>query len=250
MPLKLQTWYQKKVKLLNKFYLFIVEGRTDERSLALTLSRVLRVNFYIVRADITSDEESTVDNIEEILSEHIGYFLAEKPYFSLEDISCIIQITDTDGAFVKSNVILEDPNCEFNEYYDDKIITKKATNIIERNERKSKILNYLCKKKKIKCSINEQSKDLNYRIYYMSCNLEHVLHNKRNLNSEEKEQFASEFRKKTNENKNYLREIISSPSIYNSTSYEESWEYIAKKNNSLLRKCNFEYFFEEFVDKD
>ncbi len=237
------------MSLLNKFTLFLVEGETDEQSLAYAMSKEIdHFNFHIIRTDITSDELSTVDNIEDRIAQEIGFFFSEKNHLDPEDIDYIVQITDTDGTFVNGGFVVEDSNVENNQYYDDKIITKKAENITIRNDRKSSILKYLSSKERIKCNLKNKEYNLKYRIYYMSCNLEHVLHNERNLSQEQKEELSINFRKKVYNNHGLLREIIFHPSIFNSTSYKESWEYIQKENNSLLRKCNFGYYFEEFVD--
>ena len=50
----------------NKILLFIVEGPSDEQSLAPALENLIRhnVKFKVMHSDITSDNASTVDNIE------------------------------------------------------------------------------------------------------------------------------------------------------------------------------------------
>ncbi len=241
----------KRVKIMNKFLLFIVEGRTDERSLGLTLSRLLHhVKFRIVSTDITSDFESNADNIESKIIEQIGYFLAENPQFSFEDIMHVIHLVDTDGAFIDDSRIQTNNSCKDAIYTEDSIFIDDTNKIITRNHRKKDILNHLSKKDFIKGNDkNGISVKLKYTVYYMSCNLEHVLHDKQNCSIEEKIELASSFERKCNDNIHLLRDILFSPSIDNSTNYLDSWEYIKNNNNSLKRKSNFSYFYRQFIDK-
>lgn len=51
-------------------------------------------------------------------------------------------------------------------------------------------------------------KIIKYRIFYMSCNLDHVLYDEINLKAEEKRPKAFEFRKKFNNDKNGFIEFF------------------------------------------
>lgn len=235
---------------MNKIVLFLVEGSTDKRSIGLTLTRLLKaVKIHIIKTDLTSDKNNTVDNIESAIFEHIGFFLAEQPQFSYDDISCVIQLTDTDGAFIDNSAIIQDDSCDIFTYDDAHIRAKSIESVVERNERKSGIIRYLSTKKEIRAVLpTGKEVTLPFRIYYMSCNLEHVLHDIRNNTEDKKVSLSEEFQMKAGENTHLLRDLVSNPSIFNSTSYEESWNYIQQGTNSLKRKSNFEYFFLEFVD--
>lgn len=240
--------------MLVKIILFLVEGSTDKQSISLTLSRLLKdvnVEFHVIKTDITSDYKSTIDNIESLIFERVEFFLAERPHLTYDDICSVVQITDTDGTFIDDSAVAFDETCKEFVYDDEQIRHNNIDAVKARNIRKATILRHLSNKselEKINKSSNKTIK-INYRLYYMSCNLEHVLHNKRNVTQEQKETLAEEFEMRAGDNINLLRDIISSPGIYNSTSYEESWEYIQKGTNSLKRKSNFDYFFQEFVDK-
>lgn len=56
----------------------------------------------------------------------------------------------------------------------DSILTKNIENIVERNNRKSSVIDKVYTLDKIY--------DIDYCMYYFSCNLEHVLHNEENIN--------------------------------------------------------------------
>lgn len=238
---------------MKKIILFLVEGSTDKQSISLTLARLLKkvnVKFHIIKTDITSDLNSTVDNIEKLIFERIDFFLAENPHLTYDDISAVIQITDTDGTFINDSAIVFDSTCEDFTYHEVEIRTNNVEEAKSRNNKKSSILRYLCKKSEIQ-KVDESEKivaKINYRLYYMSCNLDHVLHDKRNATQEQKENLAADFEMKTGDNIHLLRDTVSKPNVNNSTSFEESWEYIQMGTNSLKRKSNFEYFFQEFVD--
>ena len=154
--------------LLNKLFLFLVEGRTDEQSLALTLTELLKgVKFFVIKTDITSDRNSSVENIEDVIFNKIDYFLAEKPQFEYKDISYVIQITDTDGCFIDYTQIIEDRICDEYYYEDNSIRSKAPSSVIERNTRKASILNHLSATNIIQTNRNGNAIKLNYRMYFM-----------------------------------------------------------------------------------
>ena len=70
-------------------------------------------------------------------------------------------------------------------YTAENIKTKHLSEMKKRNLRKSGILNFLISQNNIL--------DIPYKVYYFSCNLEHVLHNEQNLPQEEKGEFADVF---------------------------------------------------------
>ena len=236
---------------MNKIILFLVEGETDKTSLALTISRQLReVKFFVIRTDITSDYETNVDNIISLIFERVRFFLAENPQFDFSDIESIIQITDTDGTFISDDKVIYNESSEKIFYSSETILTNNVNETKDRNHRKSEILNKLYKLKYIEGKDKGETVKIKYRIYYMSCNLEHVLHDLPNVVSKtEKERLAKQFRKETAVNKDKLRDIVFSPAIDSAGDYEESWSYIQKGENSLKRKSNFSKFFFEYIDK-
>ena len=236
--------------LLNKLFLFLVEGKTDERSLALTLTNLLKgVKFFVIKSDITSDKNSSVENIENVIFNQIDFFLAEKPQFEYKDISYVIQITDTDGCFIDSTQIIEDGSCDEYYYEDNSIRYKDPSSVIERNARKASIIKHLSATNIIQNNKNGKVIKLNYRMYFMSCNLEHVLHDKRNVTPQEKTRLSEDFEMSSGNNPHLLRDTLSNVSVICADTYDDSWSYIRNGNNSLKRKSNLELFFREFVDK-
>lgn len=236
---------------MNKIILFLVEGETDKTSLALTLSRQLReVKFFVIKTDITSDCGTTTGNIIDLIKQRVEFFLSENPQFDFSDIGSIIQITDTDGIFISNDKVILDVSCEKIFYSNETILTNNVNETKDRNHRKSEILNKLFKTEYIEFKHKDKIIKIDYKIYYMSCNLEHVLHNLPNVSDEkEKEKLSKQFRKETAENKNKLRDIVFAPTIDSPGGYNESWDYIQRSENSLKRKSNFSKFFSEYIDK-
>ena len=154
-----------------KIILFIVEGINDEMSLSLILSKLVqdsRVQFHVINQDITADFNSNSQNIIRKIDNQIKQFLAQNNGLKKTDIKEIIHLVDTDGAFVKEEFIVEDMNQEKTFYTINSIITNKKSLIMERNDRKGRILNKLYQ-------ISNIGK-IEYKIYFFSYNLEHALH--------------------------------------------------------------------------
>ena len=238
---------------MNKIMLFLVKGKTDEKSLALTISRQINgVRFFVIKTDITSDCHTTIDNVEHLIYERIKFFLSENPQFEFSDIESVIQITDTDGTFIPENIIKYEESVEKIYYESDSVLTNNIEETKNRNIHKAEILRKLCSLAYINNEEKSQNKDnekVKYRIYYMSCNLEHVLHNSPNVaTKEEKVNLANQFRNETVNNPDKLRNILFDPRIDCSGDYKYSWEFIQKGINSIKRKSNFSNFFSEYID--
>ena len=54
---------------------------------------------------ITADEAMTVKYIESRMEDEINYYLKKNPFVEREDILKVVQIIDTDGAFIPSAMI-------------------------------------------------------------------------------------------------------------------------------------------------
>lgn len=235
--------------IVNKIMLFLVEGQTDKTSLAYTISKQINgVRFFVIQTDITSDYHTTIDNVEHLIYEKVRFFLSENPQFEFTDIDSVIQITDTDGTFIPESEIKYEGSIGKIFYDNGSILTNNIGETKNRNLHKAEILRKLCALKNI---YNEEKKDekVKYRIYYMSCNLEHVLHNSPNVaTKEEKVRLAKIFRNETVKNPDKLRNIVFDPRIDCSGSYKDSWNFIQQGVNSIKRKSNLSNFFSEYID--
>ncbi|MFW5795043.1 MAG: hypothetical protein ACOCV1_06125 [Bacillota bacterium] len=222
-----------------KLILFLVEGITEEISFGMIFSEIFNdkeIEFQIVHGDITTDDDVNSANIIKKISSEIDKFLAREHY-NKNDILKIIHLVDTDGAYIPDKNIKKSERK--NIYYSDQeILTNSPDYIKERNNKKSRILNRLAKTSEIN--------KLSYKIYYLSCNLEHVLHDNANVKREAKKIKAEEFENKFFECEHNFIDYIKSSDFAVSGSYDDTWSFIKKESNSLKRFCNLHFIFKNY----
>jgi hypothetical protein len=119
-----------------------------------------------------------------MVGNEVKKFLDNNP-FKASDFKGIIHIVDMDGAFAPDEVIIDDPECKKCSYSDTEIRTDSVDRIKKRNAQKREALFRLIGTGKVRA--------IPYRVYYMSCNMDHVLYDKRNSTDEEKENDAYDF---------------------------------------------------------
>ena len=112
--------------MTKKVILFLVEGPTDEDALAVIFTRLVNnhdIKFEVLRTDITADEDMTVKYIEERIDKVIQKYLLKNPFVVAEDIIKVVQIIDTDGAFIPTSLVKQSRNRK-TEYFDTHIEAK------------------------------------------------------------------------------------------------------------------------------
>ncbi|MDR1906227.1 MAG: hypothetical protein LBQ27_04840 [Clostridiales bacterium] len=231
-----------KAKRINfkKLLLFIVEGSTDKIALENILKKIFsdkKICFKTIYGDVTSEEETTVENIDGKIAAYVKDFLTRNIAFKKTDIMEIIHLTDLDGVFLSDRRIIYDKDADI--FYDNKHIrTGKSFKIIERNRRKSEVLKHLS-------SVNS-IKGVNYSIYFFGANMEHVFCNSANCTDGEKEScaygFAQSFKGREKEFPVFLKE----QKVVRNWTYEESWKFVESGVNSLKRLTNINVLLEKF----
>ena len=216
-----------------KIVFVIVEGPSDEEALGVILSRLYsssEVYVHIMHGDITSEFiESPNENIlTRVASEVEGY--AKSNHFEKIHFKEIIHIVDTDGAFIPDANVMEDPLAEKPVYSLNEIRTKNKDGIENRNRRKRRNICKLCSKKELW--------GIPYQVYYMSCNLDHVLYDKLNSSDEDKEEDAFRFARFYKDRIPEFIKFISESDFSVVGDYRESWNFIKKDLNSLHRHTN------------
>jgi hypothetical protein len=228
-----------------KVILLIVEGSTDETTLALCLTRLAknkRIHFYVVHGDITSDKSSNVQNILTKLYQMVDESIRRYKFLK-SDIEQIVHLIDTDGAFINPSCVHRSTSGEQDIlYFDDKIVCPNPEYIIERNSRKSVILEKLI-------GVGFISR-IPYKIYFLSRNLEHALYKKINLEPDEKVRLAKRFQMQYADDLAGFCECFSNSEIAVKGDYITTWEYIKQDCNSLLPASNFHLFVESVLDTD
>ena len=215
-----------------KIVFVVVEGPSDEEALGAVITRIFdesSVFVKIMRCDITTEKGINAGNIISKVGNVIRLY-AKDNHFTKNDFKRIIHITDMDGAYISNENIVENTESKKPVYSENKILTRDKQGIEERNEQKRTNLNRLCG-----C---DEIWNVPYRIFYMSCNLDHVLYNKLNSSDEEKENDSFRFAKKYKDKTTEFLSFISESSFSVVTDYKDSWEYIKKDLHSLERHSN------------
>jgi hypothetical protein len=222
-----------------KVVLFIVEGPSDELSLSTGLKKSIQnelVKFKVIHGDITSDAQTTTSNVKSKIREKVIDFLNQNSY-NPSDILEIIHLVDTDGSYIPNHFVLLNPNAEHYTYHTSYIEYTDISKVIQRNQRKNNNMNVLIHQEFV--TINRRQ--VPYKIYYMSCNLDHVLHHSLNLSDDEKIDKAFEFSRNCIDNENLFIDTLSN-CLPLSCDYFESWEFIKIGTNSLNRYNNFQLY--------
>lgn len=216
---------------------FIVEGRSDEVALGSIMKGYFsdnEVRFVVIRGDITTKDYVSADSILEKINQHVES-VKEKYRYRFEDFVKIVHLTDADGVFIGKEKV-KFANVERIQYYTDHVKTSDVDAIIDRNTRKAEILFKLRRTGKIH--------GIPYRIYFNSCNLEHVLyHELRDFSDEEKINLSDEFAERYEGRTEEFIEFISGSEVAVSGTYQQTWSFLEKKSNSLNRHSNMHLLF-------
>ena len=216
---------------------FIVEGPSDESALGSVMKEYFsrnEVRFVVVHGDITLKDYASHDSILKKINEQIEY-IQRRYRYNFDDFIRIIHIVDMDGVYIPSEDI-KNADIEEVQYYEDFILAKHVQVIADRNKRKGDILFKLRKTGKIH--------EIPYRIYFNSCNLEHVLYGElKNYSNEEKQRLSDEFADKYDGRAEEFVTFISEPAIAVLGTYQKTWDYIEKDKNSLHRHSNMHFIF-------
>lgn len=232
--MKLHWRLERPVNLVarKKIVFVIVEGPSDEEALGAILYQIFdkdTVHVHITHRDITTDRDSkNWSIINKVVSEVKQY--AASNHFTKGHFKEIVHIVDLDGAYIPNSNIVEDENALKPVYCEDCIKTCNKTNIENRNAQKSSNIT--------KLASTEEVWGLPYRVFYMSCNLDHVLYNKQNSSDDQKEADSFDFAKKYKDKIEDFLTFISCSDFSVMTGYKQSWEYIKQDLNSLHRHTN------------
>lgn len=217
-----------------KVVLVIVEGPSDQTALELSFSAFFDSNDVMIRVvhgDITADIALNPSNIASSLGNLLKSW-ASKYGLKSSDFLRVIHITDTDGVYIPDENVIEDDYHNGRPIYNEmNIVVSPKSKIKERNSRKRHNLDRLS-------SIPVIWGKIPYSIYYMSCNLDHVLYGVQNSDDATKRKNAYNFAKKYHNKLDEFVKYISNPDIGVEGDYKMSWEYIRQGVNSLQRHTN------------
>ena len=216
-----------------KIVFVIVEGPTDDESLGVMLERIFEsytVHVEIMHCDITTEHDPSGTKVISTVQKTIrGY--AARYHYTLKDFDRVIHIIDTDGAFVPEENVVEDAGIKKVRYEKDRIVARNRAAIVQRNERKSANLGKLSGCPVILSGIP-------YSVYYMSCNLDHVLHDRQNSSNDDKTRNALRIARRYKDDAEGFVRFISGSDFSVTGDYGASWRFIAEGTNSLRRHTN------------
>lgn len=215
-----------------KIVLVIVEGPSDEVALGMALSQVYDKDFiyvHIMHGDITARRGVSSKNIVAKLGNEVTAY-AKSQHYKASDFKQIIHIVDTDGAYIPDDNIMEKENYLDIRYENDGIYTNNKASVMTRNQQKRDNLYRLRS-----CGIIWT---IPYSLYYMSCNLDHVLYDKKNSTDKDKENDAYVFAKKYKGKVESFKEFICKSPFSVTGDYKGSCDYIEKDLNSVNRYTN------------
>ncbi len=225
-----------------KEVVFIVEGYSDKEALYGILSELYeekRFVFSVVNGDVTSENSTKPNTIRNKIGECIRVAM-NKDKFRRENIEMIIHLVDIDGVYIPNDNIVNNNTVKL-VYNVDNIETNDVSSIIDRNEKKSRILNCLS----TMTTMYKGKNSVPYRMYYMSCNLDHVLYNEQNAEDSRKVKLANDFQDKYIDNPDEFVTFMSNSSFTVFGDYNETWNFIKQDLNSLNRYSNFHLFFND-----
>ncbi|WP_027127953.1 hypothetical protein [Fusobacterium perfoetens] len=235
---------KKEEVIKRKVVILLVEGKSDKTALNLIekfyTSKNIKV--YTTDGDITSNFLVTYTNCVEKLSEKIES-IRDDMKLKRDDIYEVIHLIDTDGAFIPDSCIVVDRNIKEFYYTLDCIKSNSKNKVIKRNNDKIGKIRVLLNTKKV-------DEEIKYRIFYMSCNLDHVLFNEMNLSNDKKVEKAFEFRRTYQNNKEGFINFFNSEGCKANGDYNTTWNFIQKDKNSLHRYNNLYIFLNELEEEN
>lgn len=230
---------------MKKVVVLIVEGTTDENALYYGLQQLCipnRLEVEVIRMDLFSIDKKNYNILNEI--GNVINKLCSKRRIKKSDILHVAHITDLDGCFLKHDNIVVRSDFSFigdSEwvYHDDMVFTKtteKQTDLRKRNEVKSRNTSIVYSKSSIA--------GVNYGLYYMAANLEHVINDEPNSTESQKYDFSDSFEASVIQDPNFFRMFFEKELICPFDDYIESWNSIMIESNSMKGYSNLRFLFE------
>lgn len=217
-----------------KVVMILLEGPSDATALGTYFKDFFlndKVVTKILYTDITSQHDVYPDTIKAKVGRHISNEL-RRLKLNKSDLISVIHVVDLDGAFIPDTAIKLDETKDTFIYEDDGILYKDVNVVVNRNIQKKHNIETLYKNTSGICG------GVIYHVYYMSCNLEHVLHNLRQVAAEDKERLAYEFAARYEEDLPGFLRYMRESEFSVCSNYLGSWEFITKDLRSLQRYTN------------
>lgn len=189
----------------------------------------------VARMDRTHSR-MTGPNMEKVIAKLINADIERRHVYTKNDVTAVVQILDLDGAFVPDGHVIQDEEPGKRRYTESGILTPNAAETIRQNHEKQKNIRSLISMENIRLG----RKDVPFRPFYMSRNLEHVLWDEeQQLEAGDKSAYAKRaFRRYMKHPEELLALLRSQEVMHGFESFEESWDWPQADDNSLARGSN------------
>lgn len=214
--------------MCRKRCLFLVEGATDKQRFSV-LQKLFDKNELVIipfQTDVLTNKSYS-----NRYKTHIKDALNKDKLYDFDDFDEIVQIIDTDGCFLPDSLIQVDRSISGIKYTTSSIICEDPEPLKQQRENKRNNIASILKNGRIK-------------LYYVSTNAEHAFDGIQNPTNRQKRNLALKMYANYSNNLGALLEKIKAiaPDV---GTFEESWEFIIKDNNSLLAYSNIIYWLIE-----
>ena len=236
---------------MKKYLLFFVEGKNDKIEMQALLRAVGGEKFlagyydayHVHNGDITTEKDTNEKTIVKKLNDIVINWRSGRaePFLKIStaDVEKIIHVIDTDGVFIPEDAIVQTDDAKV-QYQDKSIQYFSREQIVGRNRKKAKVLRKLIEVKQID--------NIPYELFFVSCNMDHLLFDERNLLSDAKGRGARVFASRC-KNRSYLNNSIYAESVRAEGNYPDSWNMIQEDYNSLGRHTNLNLILDSISQK-
>jgi hypothetical protein len=196
--------------------------------------------------DITTEEAfiGKVD-LNDVLTMDVENLIARHSDFALSDVLEVVHLIDTDGLYIPENRICQKTTSSKGAlsdedrrplYLDHSIEVLDVEAERKTLENKRFAVRDLLEKKTL---VFPHGIEKPYSIFYNSCNLEHALHNQRNVPWRSKRPLANAFADLYFEDDEKFITLFDELNQSRSWDYQTTWSYLKKGDRSLARSSNF-----------
>ena len=219
-----------------KIVLIIVEGISEKNALEGILKVLLQKENAIELVVYDGDILTSLTPVDKIIQK-CKETLTINGFFA-SDVIEIIQISDLDGCYIDDSNVLKKEYGSI-KYTESTIDCIEAESIIARNQNKRNSIQLL----RTISTVSIDDVNIPFKLYYNSCNLEHVLYDQRTLNRKQKTAkamiFALEYDSKEIEFIGFIKtHSLGKDEI-------DLWEHVKKDNNSLQKSSTLYFLFDE-----
>lgn len=229
-----------------KVVILIVEGDCEENLLFVRLRSIFKqqqIRFHVYGGDILYDAKQKGRVIKNVVGDVIKEILLKNKFTPL-NILAVLHIIDTDGCLIPEDSVRINTDQEKLTLYEENCIRviseRQKEKIINRNEQRSKNIEVMRTVNKV------HGNKIDYRMFYFSRNLEHVLFNEPNPEQVTKINDLESFMDNLSiPIENYLLQYmipLEATDIENQ--YVESWEKVSENTVSLKRLTNVPLLFD------